>query len=281
MGEDHPQKIAYYDQILLSERFVADHQPDVIFQIGGPSVSKRLATYIRETTCAHVASLHSHDQRQDPEHRVTLDVEANIEKTCHYLSERLQPSSTPPWVDRWKKASNLVAQRLEDILIRDTMNEATLAQEISRLIPPSHALMLASSMPVRDMDMYGLPTGRPVPVMANRGASGIDGTLATAAGIGKGLHVPVTVVVGDLALLHDINSLHLLHQVDLPLIVVVINNNGGGIFHFLPIAKHNKILKTTMARHTASRSNMPPDSLILNMHTRINLMRSKCSTHVP
>ena len=47
----------------------------------------------------------------------------------------------------------------------------------------------------------------------------------------------VTVVMGDLAFLHDMNSLYLVRSVDVPMIVVVLNNNGGGIFSFLPIAQ--------------------------------------------
>jgi 2-succinyl-5-enolpyruvyl-6-hydroxy-3-cyclohexene-1-carboxylate synthase len=45
------------------------------------------------------------------------------------------------------------------------------------------------------------------------------------------------VFLGDLALLHDINSLALVTKSAFPLVIVVINNNGGGIFSFLPIAE--------------------------------------------
>ncbi|KXZ52491.1 hypothetical protein GPECTOR_9g535 [Gonium pectorale] len=77
-----------------------------------------------------------------------------------------------------------------------------------------------------------------VPVAANRGASGIDGVLSTAAGFAEGLSRPTTLLVGDLSFLHDINGLNLLRSGELrpPLTVVLINNSGGGIFSFLPIA---------------------------------------------
>ena len=71
---------------------------------------------------------------------------------------------------------------------------------------------------------------------ANRGASGIDGTVATAAGFARGSGRPVTLLMGDLALLHDLNSLALLRG--LPVTVVVLNNDGGAIFSFLPVARH-------------------------------------------
>ena len=99
-------------------------------------------------------------------------------------------------------------------------------------------------MPVRDMDMYatwqrqhthaqattsytsagpeqqqvlgntmgqgGLELGVGVPVGSNRGASGIDGVLSTAAGFAAGLKRPTTLVVGDVSFLHDINGLNML-----------------------------------------------------------------------
>ena len=53
----------------------------------------------------------------------------------------------------------------------------------------------------------------------------------------------VTVVIGDLAFLHDLNSLALLRSVEVPVVVVVINNRGGGIFSFLPIARHPDVFE--------------------------------------
>ena len=72
---------------------------------------------------------------------------------------------------------------------------------------------------------------------SNRGVSGIDGTLATAAGFTAGLDRPVTVVIGDLAMLHDLNSLALIKLSAQPITVVILNNNGGRIFEQLPIAQ--------------------------------------------
>jgi 2-succinyl-5-enolpyruvyl-6-hydroxy-3-cyclohexene-1-carboxylate synthase len=91
-------------------------------------------------------------------------------------------------------------------------------------------------MPVRDLDTFAATDGAPVFVAANRGASGIDGTVATAAGFAHGSRRPLTLLIGDLALLHDLNSLAMLR--DLPVVVVVLNNDGGAIFSFLPVARH-------------------------------------------
>ncbi|MFL5991206.1 MAG: thiamine pyrophosphate-dependent enzyme, partial [Rubrobacteraceae bacterium] len=78
-------------------------------------------------------------------------------------------------------------------------------------------------------------------IVANRGASGIDGTVATAAGYARGSGSPITLLIGDLALLHDLNALAMLR--DLPAVVVVLNNDGGAIFSFLLIARYNEFFE--------------------------------------
>ena len=74
-------------------------------------------------------------------------------------------------------------------------------------------------------------------VAANRGASGIDGLLATATGYAQGLQKPTTVVLGDLSALHDLNSLALIAKSKQPMVVVILNNQAGHIFDLLPISQ--------------------------------------------
>jgi 2-succinyl-5-enolpyruvyl-6-hydroxy-3-cyclohexene-1-carboxylate synthase len=96
-------------------------------------------------------------------------------------------------------------------------------------------VFLGNSMPVRDFDSCAPSLSRkPVPVYGNRGASGIDGNVSTLAGVAIATQAPVLAVMGDLTLLHDLNSLPLLRN--LPLKLIVVNNDGGGIFQFLPLA---------------------------------------------
>lgn len=101
-----------------------------------------------------------------------------------------------------------------------------------------HGLFIGNSMPIRDMDMYAswhsssslqsspspsqgqVPAGGGCPVGSNRGASGIDGVLSTAAGFAAGLKRPVTLVVGDVSFLHDINGLNLLRTGDFQAVVL-------------------------------------------------------------
>lgn len=113
------------------------------------------------------------------------------------------------------------------------LSEVTLARHLPDLLPTSGALFLGNSLTIRLVDAFAqLPAG--YPVFANRGASGIDGLIATAAGVQRGLATPLLVVLGDISALYDVNSLALFQSTTAPVVVIVVNNNGGQIFSMLP-----------------------------------------------
>ena len=94
--------------------------------------------------------------------------------------------------------------------------------------------MLANSSPVRDWESFAVGDGPPRPVLAFRGASGIDGTLSLACGVAQACGRAV-LISGDLALLHDANGWLWRSQLTGQLTILVIDNGGGGIFEQLPI----------------------------------------------
>ncbi|MFW2134294.1 2-succinyl-5-enolpyruvyl-6-hydroxy-3-cyclohexene-1-carboxylate synthase, partial [Ectothiorhodospira haloalkaliphila] len=70
--------------------------------------------------------------------------------------------------------------------------------------------------------------------VTSRGASGIDGLVAAAAGFARHHPGGLTLLLGDLSLLHDLNSLSLTRGSPSPLVIIVLNNDGGAIFNLLP-----------------------------------------------
>jgi len=87
----------------------------------------------------------------------------------------------------------------------------------------------------------------PPRVLANRGANGIDGTIATALGVAASGDGPVVLLIGDVAFAHDIGSLAAAQRLGLALTIVLVNNGGGGIFEFLPVAGQDDIFEEHVA----------------------------------
>ena len=91
-------------------------------------------------------------------------------------------------------------------------------------------------MPIRDVELFSPAREDGPRVLANRGANGIDGTVSSAFGAAAGGEGPVVLLIGDVALAHDIGGLLAARRLGLALTIVLLNNDGGGIFHFLPVA---------------------------------------------
>jgi 2-succinyl-5-enolpyruvyl-6-hydroxy-3-cyclohexene-1-carboxylate synthase len=248
LGTTAPVLAHHYDLLLLSESFRQSAAPDVVLHIGGPVTSKRLAQHLAAARPGAYIRVADHPKRVDPSHQVTLRVEADIAPFCEAVAPLVRECQDTDWLDLFAGGS----QRL-DALIEESLNglssfsEPGVARLVSRLIPEGHALLLGNSMPIRDMDMFGATDGHRIPVVANRGASGIDGLIATAAGYADGSGKPVTAVIGDLSALHDLNSLALLKKTTAPVTLVIINNDGGGIFHFLPVEKRADVFEDYFA----------------------------------
>lgn len=241
------RRIAFADQVLTDASFRDAMQPEAVLHVGGRFVSKRLQQYVEAARPTHHIVVRPDPARIDPGHQVTQHIESDVTAFCAALAEHVTSPEQTAWTRQWAAATDAVQDAVERALLRDdaSLSEPFVAHHVTQRVPDAQALVLASSMPVRDANRYGATDGAAVPVVANRGASGIDGTVATAAGVAAARAAPATLLIGDLALLHDLNSLALLGEV--PVIVVVVNNHGGGIFHFLPIAKHTDVFEPYFA----------------------------------
>jgi 2-succinyl-5-enolpyruvyl-6-hydroxy-3-cyclohexene-1-carboxylate synthase len=239
LGPGPANRVPFLDQLLLSPRVRSSFTPDVVLHVGGQPISKRLAQALAALPDPRLISVREHPFRDDPEHRAAIRVQSDIARFCELLAGRIDPDVTAAagaWGTRMRELSERAEARIAGFVASAPFGEIAAARIVSREIPAGHGLFLANSMPIRDMEMFADTAGPRPPVAANRGASGIDGVVSTAAGFACGLGRPATLMIGDLSLLHDINALAPLRALPQPLVIVVLNNGGGGIFHFLPIA---------------------------------------------
>jgi len=230
--------INYYDLLLASEIFARSIRPDAVLHIGGRLVSKRLLEFLDRSRPGLYVLVNNSPARFDPARHFTDKLVCDIVSFCRGLEEEVWGSTSCTCLSLWQKA-NQTARQITSAATESTaeITEIAVARYITRHLPDGSGLFAASSMPVRDLDMFGDTNENDITIAANRGASGIDGTIASAAGFAAGLDRPVTLLIGDLAFLHDLNSLALLKAVQPPVTTVVFNNNGGGIFGHLPIVE--------------------------------------------
>lgn len=229
--------IEYYDLLLLSEMFKNALRPKMVIQFGKRFISKRLLMYLNDLKPENYVLVEESSNRYDPMHIVSDRIITNISHFCENIISQTNKKKDKNYVAKLIDFNNKVGNFLKNYFNQNVkISEISIARTISRLLPDNSGMFLASSMPVRDMDMFAIKKDRKIFVTANRGASGIDGSIASAIGFAQGINSNVTLLLGDLAFIHDLNSLHQLSETEHQIIMVLINNQGGGIFSFLPIA---------------------------------------------
>ena len=116
-------------------------------------------------------------------------------------------------------------------------SELIISKQALLSIKTKENFVIGNSMPIRYIDMLGDLNVKNINTYSNRGASGIDGIIATALGISSESKNKTTLLIGDLSFIYDHSSLLISKQLKLNLMIIIINNNGGGIFSLLPVSK--------------------------------------------
>lgn len=214
--------------LLDHSREFSELKADCVLQLGGRLILKPLLQWLesrRGQTHIYVdAYLENHNPGLTTTHRIQCDLE--------WLSGKIEIGY--PGLDSRFRENDKIAEA--------SFNpEAFVARHISKTNWQSRVLFLGTSLPIRYMDRFAAAGDSMPLVVANRGASGIDGIVSTAAGFAFGIGEPLVLVLGDMTFLHDINGLAFFKKIPIPIIAVVINNHGNGIFSTLPIANSAEI----------------------------------------
>jgi len=230
--------LSYYDLLLQNNEFKSLlQQADVIVQFGEQLLSKRLATFMNNFE-GELQVVNPSDARIDPNHQ--LDVRFNSSATQWIAAQQITPSEiNNQWHTALRQCHDDLAQKvIEPFIAAQPFSEMAVIKQLDRLIRKDAPLFIGNSMPIRIADM--LMVDNQATIFTNRGASGIDGLLATAIGVAKKSAKASTLLIGDTSFLYDLNSLALLKQLPNPFIIIVINNDGGAIFNLLPVPEEQK-----------------------------------------
>ena len=220
--------IAHADLILRNDRWASALQPEAVVRIGGGISSKLVQTWLDRAERTVV--IHERGEPVDPSHCAAWVLAGDAPAVCRALTA--QARAQGPLAALFELAERCARGTLEKAFAEGAWGEPLIAREAAL---SAELLYVSSSMPVRDVDAFAPRRGR---VLANRGLNGIDGIVSSAAGAAAVTGTRVTVLLGDLALLHDLGGLIAAARLRLPLTVLCVNNDGGGIFQFLPIAEH-------------------------------------------
>jgi 2-succinyl-5-enolpyruvyl-6-hydroxy-3-cyclohexene-1-carboxylate synthase len=228
--------IAHYDALLRDDAFAAGAVPDLVIRVGDLPVSKPLRTWLASLGEIPQVALDPERAWQDP---ASILIESLALEPAGALTELTaqQPAADTDWLAGWRAADEQAAEAILGVLGSAELSEPGIAMELGVLLGETATLFVASSMPVREIETFWPVRPDPPKVLCNRGANGIDGIVSSAFGAAAGGDGPVVLLIGDVALAHDIGGLLAAKRLDLKLTIVLIDNGGGGIFDFLPVSR--------------------------------------------
>ncbi|HEX6401256.1 MAG TPA: thiamine pyrophosphate-dependent enzyme, partial [Actinomycetota bacterium] len=272
-GARQPETSLAAGQVVIAGAWAEPHRPDVVIQLGAFPTSRATQRFV--ASAEHVVVADRWHLDPDPDRlaswRLAVDPEAlpnalsrhpvmqgsgialtgqrskeEIEELWH---GRIHPAP-PAWTAEWRAADERARGSLDEVMDAwDEPFEPRIARDTAGWVPEGGCLFVGNSMPIRDLDLAMRPRAN-LAVLANRGASGIDGLVSTALGVSVARHDPVVALVGDLSFLHDAGAVLWNASSDVDLIVVVVNNGGGHVFSLLPqrdLPEHRELFVTPHA----------------------------------
>jgi 2-succinyl-5-enolpyruvyl-6-hydroxy-3-cyclohexene-1-carboxylate synthase len=233
-----PAAVSTYDSLLRVEAFAAEHRPDLVVRIGAGPTSKALTGWLDGSVPQIVVDPEGGwpDPGRTASQRLVTDPSALLELVATALSGG-RGGPDPTWMRRWRAAEGVARRAIDELLdgIEEPF-EGRVARDLVAALPRGATLLVGSSMPVRDVDAFAAPR-EGLRLLGNRGASGIDGLVATTLGAAAAAGGPTAALLGDLAFLHDAGSVLGAARRSPGAVLVVCDNDGGGIFSFLPQAR--------------------------------------------
>jgi 2-succinyl-5-enolpyruvyl-6-hydroxy-3-cyclohexene-1-carboxylate synthase len=228
--------VAHYDALMRDASFATPLKPDLVLRVGDLPVSKPLRGWLAGLGTVRQVTLDPEAAWQDPDSVLSDSLAIDPAVVLGPLAKAGMPPAESDWLAQWRSADELAAEAIVGVLGGNALSEPRVAAELGALLPQDATLFVASSMPVREIETFWPVREDPPRVLCNRGANGIDGIVSSAFGAAAVDDGPVVLLIGDVALAHDIGGLLAAKRLKLKLTIVLIDNGGGGIFDFLPVA---------------------------------------------
>jgi 2-succinyl-5-enolpyruvyl-6-hydroxy-3-cyclohexene-1-carboxylate synthase len=225
-AHDKSRVMAAADSFLRSHTLASEW----VLRFGAFPVSKPIATWLGASDVRQ-AVVSADSRWPDPQRAADIMIHADPEAFAETMAQMVRRPAPQGWLEMVgaaEKAASALASR-------HTPPEASVLLSLLEGLPEDSLLFVGNSMVVRDLDSFSGTMEKRLTVLGNRGASGIDGNLASFFGAAaSGRFVASVALVGDLTFLHDLGGLAAGQGLDA--VICVIDNGGGAIFEHLPQA---------------------------------------------
>jgi 2-succinyl-5-enolpyruvyl-6-hydroxy-3-cyclohexene-1-carboxylate synthase len=218
-----------------------------VIQLGATPTTRATRAFVASADRVVVADRWHLDP--DPDRLASWRIAVDADALTHALHDRPVHVKTAPddWAGAWSDADAKARAALDGFLDGiDEPFEPRIARDVAACVPDGGTLFVGNSTPVRDLDLVMAPrTG--LRVLANRGASGIDGLVSSGLGVAAAGSGPVVALLGDLSYLVDIGAIVWNARREVDAVLVVVNNGGGEVFSLLPqreLPEHRELFVT-------------------------------------
>lgn len=225
-----------------------NNPPQTIFHIGGRLTSKHYYSFLKQVPSINLMTLSLNKEKEDPSHHTKTRINADINSTLKSLAQKL--GNTPLIEKKITLDFTSFTQRKMDLIDEGPLAYPRISKSIIDHIGDKSILYIGNSTVVRSFDAYfSYQNRKDITIATNRGVSGIEGFIASSCGFIDGTNREVYLVIGDVAFIHDLNSLYFLKTLKTPLKIILINNDGGGIFTLLPVHQEPEVIQYITSPH--------------------------------
>jgi 2-succinyl-5-enolpyruvyl-6-hydroxy-3-cyclohexene-1-carboxylate synthase len=232
-----PSRINGFNSFLKSGKLRQELEPDLIIRLGAAPVGKGLELYLTTHKHIPVVCFEMGNAWADPYQNGGMRVSIPAGNYTLHLS-KLPYFKNDAWMSKWQSVSTAwLSRRTKGLKGGLLLRDGDVYGAVLKNTTAPSIFMISNSFAARDADLFGMPELAAHDIFMNRGASGIDGITSTAAGLAIASDLPVTLITGDLAFLHDTTALLSVSRLapGKKLRIIVINNAGGSIFRMLPV----------------------------------------------
>jgi 2-succinyl-5-enolpyruvyl-6-hydroxy-3-cyclohexene-1-carboxylate synthase len=219
----------YFESLTDAEK--KNLQPDLLVTLGGPVTTKRFKSYLRKYKPNQHWHISANASHTDTYQSLTKVLPIDAKELFSFLAKQKSEGKLNYSASIRKIAKGALTQ-LEKYGKEIDFSDLKAFEIIWKYLPKNSDVQLGNSTPIRYANLFDAMPKSGINYFSNRGVSGIDGSMSTAAGASYVSDKITTLIVGDLGFMYDMNGLWN-KNLSSKLRIIVINNGGGGIFRII------------------------------------------------